>query len=111
MPASNPATAFSCCTRIENVDSLISIVIACYRGDRFLAEAIESCLKQTYQNCEIILVDDASPDRCAEIAEGYAQTDSRLRVVRHPTNGRASRAFNTGFESACGEFMTRLAQD
>jgi glycosyltransferase involved in cell wall biosynthesis len=93
------------------MNPLVSIVIPCYKGERYLAEAIESCLKQTYQNLEIIVVDDASPDRCAEIAEGYALRDGRLRVIRHSTNGGASRAFNTGFEAARGEFMTRLAQD
>ncbi len=88
-----------------------SIVIPCYRGSRFLAEAIESCLRQTYREIEIIVVDDASPDDCAEIAERYARSDSRVRVIRRPQNGGVSRAFNTGLEAARGSYMTRLAQD
>ena len=95
----------------KSIPPLVSIVIPCYKGERFLAEAIESCLQQTCPNFEVIVVDDASPDRCAEIAEHYARVDSRLRVLRHLKNGGASRAFNTGFEAAKGEFMTRLAQD
>jgi glycosyltransferase involved in cell wall biosynthesis len=93
------------------VPALVSIVIPCYRGERFLAEAIESCLRQTYEPLEIIVVDDASPDSCAAIAARYAEQDGRVRLVRRETNGGVSRAFNTGFEAARGEFFTRLAQD
>jgi peptidoglycan/LPS O-acetylase OafA/YrhL len=90
---------------------LVSIVIPCYKGAAFLAEAIESCLRQSYPHLEIIVVDDASPDDCAAIAERYAARDPRVRVVRRPANGGVSRAFNTGFESASGSYHTRLAQD
>jgi glycosyltransferase involved in cell wall biosynthesis len=89
----------------------VSIVIPCYKGERYLAEALESCLRQDYPRLEIIVVDDASPDRCAEIAEAFARRDPRVRVIRRPQNGGVSRAFNTGFEAATGEFLTRLAQD
>ena len=93
------------------VPGLVSIVIPCYRGTPFLAEAIESCLGQTYSDIEIIVVDDASPDDCSEIAERYARQDGRLRVIRRPANGGVSRAFNGGFEVARGEYFARLAQD
>src|SRR5437868_315064 len=90
---------------------LVSIVIPCYKGEKFLAQSIESCQRQTYPNIEILVVDDASPDRCAEIAADFADRDPRIRVLRRPQNGRVSRAFNTGYEAACGEYFTRLAQD
>jgi glycosyltransferase involved in cell wall biosynthesis len=93
------------------VPELVSIVIPCYQGARFLEEAIESCLVQTYSDIEIIVVDDASPDECAEIAARYACRDGRVRVVRRAVNGGVSRAFNSGFEVARGEYFTRLAQD
>ncbi len=92
-------------------ENLVSIIIPCYRGSRFLAEAIESCLRQTHRELEIIVVDDASPDQCAEIGDRYAQTDARVRVIRRAENGGVSRAFNTGFEAAQGAYLTRLAQD
>ena len=91
--------------------NLVSIIVPCYRGSRFLAEAIESCLRQTHRELEVIVVDDASPDDCAEIAERYARSDSRVRVIRRPENGGVSRAFNSGLEAARGEYLTRLAQD
>lgn len=93
------------------IPELVSIVIPCYKGSRFLAAAIESCLAQTYRDIELIVVDDASPDDCAAIAARYATKDRRLRLIRRPTNGGIARAFNTGFASARGEYFTRLAQD
>ena len=95
----------------EVVPGLVSIVIPCFKGARWLAEAIESCLRQSYELFEVIVVDDASPDSCAVIAEWYAHADSRVKLVRRPQNGGVSRAFNSGFEVARGEFFTRLAQD
>jgi glycosyltransferase involved in cell wall biosynthesis len=92
-------------------NELVTIVIPCYKGARFIGEAIESCLRQSYHKIEVIVVDDASPDDCAAIAEQYAQRDSRVRVIRRPENGGVSRAFNSGFEAANGQYFTRLAQD
>jgi O-antigen/teichoic acid export membrane protein/glycosyltransferase involved in cell wall biosynthesis len=89
----------------------ISIVIPCYNGARFLPDAIESCLHQTMADFELIVVDDASPDNCAEIAEEYARRDSRVHVVRREKNGGVSEAFNSGFRAARGQYFTRLAQD
>jgi glycosyltransferase involved in cell wall biosynthesis len=91
------------------ISGLVSIVIPVYGGTRFLGEAIESCLAQTYRDIEIIVVDDASPDESAEIAEGYARRDARVRLVRRAINGGVSRAFNSGFDVARGEYLTRLA--
>jgi glycosyltransferase involved in cell wall biosynthesis len=94
-----------------NSAPLVSIVIPCYRGERYLPEALRSCLAQTYSNLEVIVVDDASPDRCGEIAESFAVRDPRVRVVRLPQNTGVAGAFNAGFDRAQGEFMARLAQD
>ncbi len=93
------------------VPGMVSIVIPCYRGARYLPDAIESCLRQTYCGIEVLVVDDGSPDDCAEIAERYAIRDARIRVVRRELNGGVSAAFNTGFELARGEYFMRLAQD
>jgi len=92
-------------------EQLVSIVIPCYRGEKYLAQAIESCLAQTYPELEVIVVDDASPDRCAEIAQNYSQKDTRVRLIRRKRNGGVSRAFNTGFRAAKGAYYSRLAQD
>jgi glycosyltransferase involved in cell wall biosynthesis len=95
----------------DTVPGLVSIVIPCYKGEPYLQAAVESCLRQTYQLLEVIVVDDASPDGCAEIADRYSRLDRRVRLVRRPENGGVSRAFNSGFETARGQFFARLAQD
>lgn len=93
------------------IKGLVSIVIPTYCGEHYLATAIESCLLQTYTHLEVIVVDDCSPTQDADIASGYAGTDSRVRVIRRAENGMISRALNTGFAAARGEFHSRLAQD
>ncbi len=89
----------------------ISVVIPCYNGAPYLSEAIESCLRQTMTDFEIVIVDDASPDDCAQIAERFARSDPRIRLIRREKNGGVSAAFNSGFAVARGRFFTRLAQD
>ncbi len=96
---------------MSEAEKLVSVVIPCYMGERFLSEAIESCLSQTYRSIEVIVVDDASPDSCAKIAERYSKWDGRVRAVCRARNGGVSRAFNTGFSAARGAYLTRLAQD
>lgn len=89
----------------------VSVVIPCYNGERYLRQAIESCLSQTLAEFEVIVVDDASPQGDAAIADEYARADPRVRVLRHPANRGVSEAFNTGFAAATGDYLTRLAQD
>jgi glycosyltransferase involved in cell wall biosynthesis len=92
-------------------DPLVSIVIPCYKTSRYVAPAIESCLAQTWKNIEVVVVDDRSPENDAEIADRFAASDARVRVIRHERNQGVSGAFNTGFGAAAGEYMTRLAGD
>jgi glycosyltransferase involved in cell wall biosynthesis len=93
------------------VPPLVSIVIPCYNGASYLSQAIESCLRQNYPALEVIIVDDASPDQCAEIAARFASQDRRACLARRKTNGGVSAAFNTGYDIARGVYLTRLAQD
>lgn len=93
------------------MQALVSIVVPCYKGERFLREAIESCLAQSYRNLEIIVVDDCSPDQCAAIAQRFADQDSRVKLLKNARNQGVSMAFNAGFAAARGKFFTRLAQD
>jgi glycosyltransferase involved in cell wall biosynthesis len=108
-PAVMKAGGLSTCGASDH--GLVSIVIPCYRGERYLRQAIESCLRQTYVPIEVIVVDDASPDSCLAISRSFAQGDSRISVVQRLQNGGVSRAFNDGIAAANGEFLTRLAQD
>lgn len=60
---------------------LITVIIPIYKVEAYLDECVQSILKQTYSNLEIILVDDGSPDRCGEMCEIYAEKDARVKVI------------------------------
>ncbi len=85
---------------------LVSVIIPVYNGDRYLAEAIESVVQQTYQPIEIILVDDGSTDNSANIARSYKQ----VRYIYQSNQGVAV-ARNVGISQARGEFIALLDQD
>ena len=89
---------------------LISVVIPIYRVEKFLARCVESVLKQTYTNLEVILVDDGSPDHCGDICDQFANRDARIKVV-HKENGGLSDARNRGVEQATGAYITFIDSD
>ena len=86
--------------------ALISVIIPIYNVEPYLSRCIESVLKQTYTNMEIILVDDGSTDHCGEICDAYGKMDARIRVI-HKENGGLSSARNSGLEIACGEYIAK----
>ena len=88
----------------------ISVVVPIYNVDEYLDRCIKSVLGQTYQNLELILVDDGSPDRCPEICDQWAQKDSRIRVIHKP-NGGVSSARNAGMKAANGVWLAFLDPD
>jgi glycosyltransferase involved in cell wall biosynthesis len=90
---------------------LISIVLPTYNGARYLREAIDSCLHQTYPNWELILVDDTSTDDTPSIIAEYAARDGRITTVRNPVNRKLPGSLNVGFARARGEFVTWTSDD
>lgn len=89
----------------------ISIVLPTHNGAQYLSLAIDSVLKQTYENFELIIVDDGSTDNTWEIIEQYAELDRRIRVIRHVVNRNLPTALNAGFKIAAGEFFTWTSDD
>lgn len=89
---------------------LISVIVPCYKVERYLPRCIDSLLRQTYKNLEVILVDDGSPDRSGEICDTYAKKDSRILVI-HKANGGLSDARNVGIDRAKGEWITFVDSD
>ena len=87
-----------------------SIVIPCYKVEKYLSECVDSILSQTFTDYEIILVDDGSPDRVPEICDEYAKKDNRIRVI-HQKNGGLSRARNAGISAAKGEYLVCIDSD
>ncbi len=88
---------------------LISVVIPCYKGERWIGEAIESVLEQTYQNFEIIVVDDGSPDDSVSIIKSYLK-DARVNYIYQENQGVAS-ARNQGIAQSRGSCLVFLDQD
>ncbi len=86
---------------------LVSIIINNYNYDRFLAEAIDSALNQTYPHTEVIVVDDGSTDKSPEIIAGYG--DHILPILQ--ANGKQAAAFNSGFASSKGDIIIFLDSD
>ena len=89
---------------------LITVIVPCYKVENYLPKCIDSILRQTYRNLEVILVDDGSPDRCGEICDAYAKKDSRV-VVIHKPNGGLSDARNVAIDQAKGEWITFIDSD
>lgn len=77
----------------------LSIIIPIYNGERFLRDTLDSVLRQTYNNYELILVDDGSTDKTAQICEEYARNDKRIKVL-HQKNGGMSNARDNGYKIA-----------
>ena len=88
----------------------VSVVIPAYRHEAFVGEAIESVLGQTFGDFELIVIDDGSPDRTGEIADGYASRDSRIRVY-HQANAGSHATINRGLGLARGEWVAILNSD
>lgn len=88
----------------------ISVIIPVYKVEKYLPKCIESIVNQTYNNLEIILVDDGSPDRSSEICDKYALKDGRIKVI-HKENGGVARARNTGLDAATGDYIGFVDSD
>lgn len=90
--------------------ALISIIIPVYKVEKYLEKCIQSVINQTYENLQIILVDDGSPDNCGKICDEYAKKDHRIEVI-HKSNGGLSDARNKGLEIAKGEYIGFVDSD
>lgn len=92
------------------MNDLVSVVVPIYGVEEYLKNCINSILKQSYINLEIILVNDGSPDKCGEICDEYSKIDNRVKVI-HKKNGGLSDARNVGIEIATGKFITFIDSD
>jgi polysaccharide pyruvyl transferase CsaB len=89
---------------------LVSIVLPVYNGEKYLTEAVESILNQTYKNLELILVDDGSTDATGKIIDEYSKRDKRIRVL-HQKNQKLPQSLNNGFMFTSGEYLTWTSDD
>lgn len=92
-------------------DSLVTIIIPVYNCEKYLQEAVDSVLAQTYNNWELIIVNDASTDSTKEIATKYTKSDKRISLINHRKNKYRAGALNTGISKAKGNYICFLDAD
>lgn len=95
---------------MANRDVKVSVIIPCYNDGKYLAETIESVLKSTFDQFEIIIVDDGSTDQSADVGKKYAQADSRI-TYHYQENAGLSTARNKGIGKASGQYILPLDAD
>ena len=94
-----------------NATPRLSIGLAVYNGENFLAQSIEALLGQTYEDFELIISDNASTDSTADICRGYAKQDSRIRYFRQPQNIGSAPNHNFTIHQARGELFKTASHD
>jgi glycosyltransferase involved in cell wall biosynthesis len=96
--------------KTDDSSPLVSVIIPVYNVEKYLRKCLDSAINQTYNNIEIILVDDGSADNSGKICDEYAQNDSRVKVI-HQKNAGLNMARATGFEKSHGRWITFLDSD
>ena len=91
-------------------DVKVSVIVPVYNSEKYLTVAIESVLKQTYRNFELLLIDDGSTDKSGFVCDQYSQKDSRVKVY-HKANGGVCSARNFGMNKTMGEYVAFLDND
>lgn len=92
------------------MEALISVIVPVYKVEKYISKCIESILKQSYFDIELLLVDDGSPDNSGKICDYYATIDKRVRVI-HQSNQGVSRARNAALRTAQGKWVTFVDSD
>lgn len=92
------------------MNELISVILPVYNGEKYLREAIESILNQTYTNFEFIIINDGSKDDSLEIIKEYEKKDERIIVINRENRGLIA-TLNEGIEKAKGKYIARMDQD
>jgi teichuronic acid biosynthesis glycosyltransferase TuaG len=96
---------------VKNKQPLVSVITPVYNASRFIAETIQSVQAQTYQNWEMILVDDQSKDNSREIIQEFVNKDPRIRLIVLEKNSGAAVARNTAINNARGKYIAFLDSD
>lgn len=96
----------------KNIEQcLISVVIPCFNGEKWIGEAVQSVFNQTWENLEILVFDDGSTDRSSEILESLTLQDKRLKILGDSQNHGIVHALNSLINAASGEYIARMDAD
>lgn len=92
------------------MEPLVTIIVPVYMVEKYIDKCVQSILAQSYCNLEIFLVDDGSTDSCGKICDGYADKDSRIKVIHKP-NGGLSDARNVALDVCTGDYIVFMDSD
>jgi len=95
---------------MNSQNNKISVIVSIYNVEKYVEKSIQSIRNQTYENLEIILVNDGATDQSGNICDKYAKEDSRIQVL-HKENGGLSSARNAGIAIATGEYIAFVDGD
>lgn len=95
----------------EMNDPLVSVVMAIYNEERFICQAIESIINQTYKNLELIIIDDCSKDGTFKAIEKYLLNEKRIRYLCNDSNIGLARSLNRGIDISLGKYVARMDGD
>ena len=93
------------------IDGLVSVITPMYNAENTILQTIESVKKQTYENWEMLIVDDCSTDNCVEIVRRYQAEDGRIRLIRNQKNLGVAKTRNVALRNACGQYVAFLDSD
>ena len=89
----------------------VSVIMAVYNGDKYVNDAIESILNQTYQDIEFIIIDDGSNDKSFKIIKNWAEKEKRIKLIQNPVNIGLTRSLNIAIKFCRGDFIARQDAD
>ena len=89
----------------------VSVLMPAYNSEKYIAEAIESILNQTFSDFEFIIINDGSTDKTAEIVNGYARADKRIKFINNKKNQGLIAVLNQGLDLCRGEYIARMDSD
>jgi len=90
---------------------MVSVLMPAYNAEKYIGEAIESILNQTFKDFEFIIINDGSTDKTEEIIEEYSKKDNRIVYVKNDKNMKISQTLNRGMDMAKGKYMARMDAD
>ena len=93
------------------METKVSVIVPVYKVEKFLDRCVKSILNQTFQDFEIIVIDDASTDNTKQILKQYQKISRKIKVITHATNKGVSAARNTGNAHATGTYITNIDSD
>lgn len=95
----------------KKLQPLVSIITPCYNSAAFVAKTIQSVIAQTYQQWELLVIDDCSTDNTCAVVEGFMVAEPRIKLIKLAQNGRVANARNIGLDNANGKYIAFLDSD